>query len=207
MLVGDQREAHAEMVPCTRVKPLARARARLEELGLLLLQDPELPNLAALCAGETVRGSWWGHRAGKLIFQVASELEDRPDVTTAKLVSGKVTFVDRAHFPLLIAVGSAKESWQLEGLTREAKRLLTRVESEGGVSEGGREAKLLEARLLVHTRQVHTESGKHALVLSGWAEFRKSEKIRRCPSAAVAKKRLEELMAKLGPTARAPWQD
>lgn len=189
---------------------LSRALERLETLGLLLLQDPTLPNLAALCAGETVRGSWWAHRAGKLIFRVASELLDRPDVTTAKLVSKKVTFVHQAHFPLLIAVGGSNERWQLDGLDAEAKRLLGKVEKAKTLLTSGREAKALEARLLVHARQVHTESGKHALELSSWAAFQKAEKIRRCPESRAAKKILEELVAKLSESAGArallPWQ-
>ena len=38
-----------------------QALERLEEHGLLLLQDKTLPSLVGLIAGEPVSGSWWGH--------------------------------------------------------------------------------------------------------------------------------------------------
>jgi hypothetical protein len=40
-----------------------RVRLALREHGLLLQSDIALPNVAALVAGETVRGSWWAHPA------------------------------------------------------------------------------------------------------------------------------------------------
>ena len=94
------------------------ARAALERLGLLMLQDRRLPSLAALVAGGPVAGSWWGHPAGKEIFRIAGELDDDPDVTTAKLVAGKVTVVHRKRVAALAAVGAERAGWQLAALPR-----------------------------------------------------------------------------------------
>ena len=86
----------------------AAARAALERHGLLLLQDARLPSLATLVAGAPVKGSWWGHPAGRDIFHIASALDDDGDVTTAKLLGGKVTFVHRKLFAALAAVGAER---------------------------------------------------------------------------------------------------
>jgi len=48
----------------------------LDRTGLLFMHDARKPSLTALVAGEPIRGSWWGHPAGKRIFQVANALED-----------------------------------------------------------------------------------------------------------------------------------
>ena len=42
------------------------------------------------------------------------------------------------------------------------------VRAAGTLRAGGKEAKLLEQRLLVGSRQVHTESGKHVSELLTW---------------------------------------
>src|SRR5215470_2430282 len=144
--------------------------AQLKKHGLLLLTDASLPNLCALVAGETVRGSWWAHPASQAIFVAAGELEDHPDVLVTKLISGKVTFVHRALWPAVAAVGGARETWQMKGLSPDACKLLAQV--DGGPVEPGRglnkAASELEARLLVHSEQFHTESGAHARRLESW---------------------------------------
>lgn len=188
---------------------LGRALRELKANGLLLLQDPQLPNLAAMIAGETIRGSWWGHPKAKVIFEVANELEDRPEVVLAKLVSKKVTFVHRTLFPALVAVGKSRESWQLDGLGAEAKRLLREVESAGAIRTSGRHAKTLEERLLIHSEQVHTDSGKHVLEISTWASYQRRTKLGRLPSVTAARESLEDAVATLSRAANArgalPW--
>jgi hypothetical protein len=188
---------------------LERALRELKAHGLLLLQDARLPSLATLIAGEAIRGSWWGHPKAKVIFEVANELEDRPDVMLAKLVSKKVTFVHRALFPALVAVGKSRDSWQLDGLGAEAERLLREVESKGPVRTSGRDAKGLEERLLVHAAQVHTESGKHVLELSTWESYQRRQKLGRLPAVAAARKALEDAAAALSKATNArgtlPW--
>ena len=168
---------------------VARLSDALERRGLLLLQDPVFPSAAAIVAGERIRGSWWGHPAGHRIFAAVSELDDHPDVATAKLVSGKVTFVHRTLWPALIAVGRARDAWQLRGLNAAARGLLARVDAETTVRASGKAAAALERALLVASRQVHTDSGKHALALSTWTAFAKHRGValrRRAPARARA---------------------
>src|SRR3954469_6222082 len=79
--------------------------ARLLEAGVLLesARGP-IPNVAELVAGEPIKGSWWGHRAGHAIFEAINALADSPDVVRLRLVNGKVTLVHRRVWPALVRV-------------------------------------------------------------------------------------------------------
>ena len=158
-----------------------KALSELERLGFMLLTDPRLPSVTRLVAGEPVRGSWWSHPAGHAIFSVAGALEDCGDVAVARLVSGKLTFVHRRLWPALLGVATSREPWQVTGLSRSAKLLLGRITREGsirtdriaggaakGPGERPRAGRDLEARLLVHCEEIHTERGSHARILETW---------------------------------------
>ncbi len=191
------------------VRAVLRALTLLQDQGILLLQDPLFTNVASLCAGAKISGSWWSHPRGKLIFRVASDLAEHPDVVTAKLVSRKVTFVHRRHWPALIAVGNAKEDWQFRDANAPTRALLRQVESAGSLRASGAAAKDLEIRLLVSSHQVHTETGKHAVELSTWTTLQKRKRVGRLPAVEHAKRSLEELVSAVneatGARGRLPW--
>src|ERR1700733_9743206 len=130
---------------------------RLQEFDLLLETDAKFPNVTALLAGETVRGSWWAHPKAHEIYRVASELRAHPDVLTIKLVSGKITFIHRPLWMAVFAVGTAREPWQMGGLSKDASALLRRSDQEARFMSSGDAVRELEARLLVHAQSVHTE--------------------------------------------------
>ena len=103
----------------TRVLVLTMTEAVLAELethGLLLTTDPKLPNVCAVVAGGPIRGSWWAHPKSHEIFRVLNEVASRPDVLTAKLISGKDTFVHRDIWPAFLAVAMSRERWQFATL-------------------------------------------------------------------------------------------
>jgi hypothetical protein len=185
----------------------AAALTEIERWGLILLQDPRLPSLAGLIAGEPIRGSWWGHAAGNRIFEAAGILDDHADVATFKLVEKKVCFVHRRLWPALAAVGGAKARWQTDGLDDVARALLAQVEREGRVRASGKAAKALEERLLVAGEQVHTESGAHASELSSFARFAIDRGLEALPSVADARAELERVVHAMpgGASARLPW--
>jgi hypothetical protein len=54
-----------------------------------------VPSLAAVIAGEPIRGSWWAHARGREIFAVTRAIRDSPDVLVCRLVGGKITYVHR----------------------------------------------------------------------------------------------------------------
>src|SRR5947209_6563106 len=105
-----------------------RVIEQLKTHGLLLQTDARLPNICSLVTGETVRGSWWAHPRSHDIFRVNCELAAHNEVLVTKLVSGKITYVDRALWPALIAVGRAREPWQIDSLSPDAVKLLALVD-------------------------------------------------------------------------------
>ena len=184
--------------------------SRLNDDGLLMLQDPALPSVATLVAGQPVRGSWWAHPRSHAIFRLLGQLAEHPDVLAVKLVSGKVTFLPCRYWPALLAVATAREPWQMDGLSKPAVALLR--EADFGVSPlaAGAAAKQLEQRLLVHGQQVHTESGEHRTRLERWQSW--AERVS-CParlSAVEGKQRLEKLVDSLnqryGAKGKVPWR-
>jgi hypothetical protein len=164
---------------------LDRVLAVLSEFSLVLLSDSTLPNVAATIAGTPIKGSWWSHAAGKRIFSVAQRLDERPDVITVKLISGKVTFVRDVLWPQVVAIGLACEAWQLAGLSEHARALLTLTREAGEFradqisnwpfsaksASPGSASRELEERLLVYADSIHTESGSHAKRLQTWEHW------------------------------------
>jgi hypothetical protein len=97
---------------------LKKARALLRKRGVLTLSE-----LASLVAGEEIRGTWWAHPKGKEIFAVATKLEEARGVLVAKLVGGKVTFIDEKLWPALLGV-VLDEGWRrgrMKTLSSDAK--------------------------------------------------------------------------------------
>jgi hypothetical protein len=191
----------------------AKALAEVEPRGLLLLADARLPSVAALVAGEPVRGSWWAHPRGREIFAVSSWLAQRGDVLALRLVEGKVTFVGRELAPFVVAVGLARARWQTHGLSAAARRLLRAVDERGRVpcadAAASRAARDLAARLLAFVAQEHTESGRHALVAESWRAV--AARMRVDVSAVdveLARAEVERAAAALsgrGPPPALPW--
>src|SRR3974390_579078 len=110
---------------------LRHAMDALDRTGLLFLHDARKPSLTALVAGAPIKGSWWGHAAGKRIFQVASALEDGGRVLFVPLLSAKVTLVHRRLWPALVSVGESRAPWQTEALTPRGPGLLPEVGRSG----------------------------------------------------------------------------
>lgn len=188
------------------MRPAERVFSALHSKGLLLQQDKTLPSVVGLITGEALSTSWWGHPKGRAVFAVLSELEDRPDVLSTKLLLGKSTFVHRRLWPALLTVGAAREPWQLDRLPLGARRVLRAVDRGMPVRATGAVVRELESRLLVVARQVHTEKGRHEIVLQSWRAWAVARKCRRLRSVAAAKRTLERAASRLGAKADAlPW--
>ena len=197
-----------------------RVFMHLEELGLLLLSKSGLPNVVNLIAKGDVKGSWWSHADAHTIYAVSEMLEAHPDVLIMKLIDGKVTFVHRELWSRIYSIGVARESWQTKALSADAKLLLKKVDAEGSLQTGalgkafdpkpGVAARELEFYLLVHVKQVHTQSGAHAKILQTWDKWAKSVGFRaraKSPSAArrYLEQRLREINQKFNANSRLPW--
>ena len=181
---------------------------QLQELGLLLLSDANLPSVSGLVTGEKLRGSWWSHKHAQTIFAVSEMLEDHSDVLITKLISDKVTFVHRELWGRIYSIGVAREDWQLKNLSSAAKLLLKTVENEGSLemnklgkkfgAKPGDPARELELRLLVHAEQKHSESGAHTKMLETWDTWAERAGFRARPLSAPASRRfLEQRLAQI----------
>jgi hypothetical protein len=195
----------------------------LQETGFLLESDAKLPSVCSLITGEPMRGSWWSHPSAQIIFQVNERLEDHEDVLITKLVSGKVTFVHRSIWSEVVAIGRAREAWQVKQLPPAAKTLLGQIEKNGSVTTAeitwpssakmklGDAARELEKKLLIVGTQFHSESGAHQKQLETWGHWLKRRKFKPAKiSATTAKAMLEMKLKSLNDrfegSGKLPWQ-
>ena len=186
-------------------KAVRQAVDALERTGLLFMHDPRKPSLTALVAGAPIKGSWWGHPAGKRIFQVASALEDGDGVLFVPLLSAKVTLVHRRLWPALLAVGESRAAWQMDPLSPRARELLQKVHQSGRVRATGPSSKALARALLVHAEQVHTAGGSHATELVSWSTVRKAREIVERLDEDTGRRELEEAAEGLDSISSLPW--
>lgn len=184
---------------------LRQAVDALERTGLLFLHDARKPSLTALVAGGPIKGSWWGHAAGKRIFQVASALEDGGQVLFVPLLSAKVTLVHRRLWPALVSVGESRAAWQMDALTPRALELLEKVDDAGRVRATGPSSKALARALLVHAEQVHTAGGSHATELVSWAAVREARAILERLHEDTGRRELEGAAEGLDAVSGLPW--
>jgi hypothetical protein len=180
--------------------------------GVLLQTDARLPNVCTLVAGAPIRGSWWAHPKSHEIFRVNGALEDHPDVLVVKLISGKLTYVERSLWPCVVAIGRAREAWQLESLSPGARKLLEEVD-RAPVQTDRRLAKAaaeLEKLLLVYVEQFHTEAGSHARRLDTWDRWLRRTGVitaKRSPDRArdILEQLVESLNHEFSGSGRLPW--
>jgi len=139
-----------------------------------------------------------------------------------KLISGKVTLVHRTIWPEIFAIGTARASWQMKGLSKSARNLLAMIDGQGsfrtdqivrpksGTAKPREVARALERKLLIHAGQVHTETGAHAKLLESWEAWAKRVSFEVgtiCTDEAQSKmeERVRKLNEQFGAKARLPW--
>jgi len=179
----------------------------LDTRGILLVQDKRLPSVVGIITGEALSTSWWGHPRAQEIFATLDRLSDRSDVLFTKLLYGKDTLVHRRLWPALLTVGTAREPWQVDGVSSEARRLLHALdEGDQPIGASGPAVKELAARLLACARQEHTQSGRHETVVEPWSLWSRRVKCDPAPSVAEARGEIERATLELGASLRAlPW--
>lgn len=185
--------------------------ARLQELDLLLDADPTFPSISAFVLGPSLRGSWWAHPKANEMYRLACLLRSHPDVLMAKLVSGKVTLIHRPLWPAVFVIGTARESWQMKKLSKEAKALLKKIDKDTRVKGTGDAVRELEAKLLVQAESVHTERGSHSKQIQSWQFWADRAMLGEVDlTVAEAKAQLEQVVARLnkqfGAKGTLPWR-
>jgi hypothetical protein len=154
------------------VRNVADALALLEERGWMTLSQ-----LVTAVVGGPVKGSWWSHPKGKLIFHIANEVERTGDVLVAKL--GKVVFMHRTLWPAFLRLVT-DPAWRRDAarkLSPAARRLLADVDKAGTLRlDGDKDARAeLERSGLVLSTSEHTDKGHHAAVLATWGSWAKAD--------------------------------
>jgi hypothetical protein len=62
------------------------------------------PSLAEAIAGAPIRGSWRAHPKANTIFLCSRAIRESADALVCRLVGGKVTFVHRYLWPVLVCL-------------------------------------------------------------------------------------------------------
>ena len=182
------------------LKTPAQALALLKRKGILTLaaRVEGVPCFVEEVTGERVRGSWWGHPKGKLIFSLAEGLEDSRRVLSLKLLDGKATFIAQALWPTLLAV-VLDEGWRsgraasLNAAARALWKVVERATRRGAEPAA---VKALEESLLVHCASEHTAKGRHEKRLTSWAHWAGSRRL--APAKLSLAEALEKLKAASG---------
>ncbi len=188
------------------MRTVGRVLAALGDKGLLFTQDKTFPSVVGILTGESLRTSWWSHPKAHLIFSVLLELADHPDVLFTKLLYHKDTLVHRSLWPAVLAVGGARDRWQVHGLSVDAKCLLERLDRGGPVRGVGGPVRELERRLLVTTHEIHTEAGRHEMALESWQTWSRRVGCTPMQSVPRARNALEDTAVRLGvPLTSLPW--
>lgn len=171
--------------------------AKVRALGLLMLQDAKLPSALTVVRGVSGGGSWWSLPEADAIYTALERAADHADVLVAKLVAGKVTLIHRALWPAVLAVATAREPWQVRGLSRAGRGLLAKLDEGGSIDSAGAPGKELERRILVYAATAHGPSGKHVTRLESWQTWaaRKGCVAR---DVSTAKRELEAAVTRLG---------
>jgi hypothetical protein len=186
----------------------------LARRGILLQAGREFASVAEVAAGEPIAGSWWKHEKANLIYWVCQDLESHPDVLEIKLIQSKVTHVWRSLWPAVLALGRSRAEWQTRGLPPPVLALLERVDREpvrldqlawrSAKLSAGEASRLLERKLLVCARELHTDSGRHTKELRSWDDWIRTVRFEGAlPPPDAARRAIE---ARIGnPRIRLPW--
>jgi hypothetical protein len=76
-----------------------------------------VPCLAEAITGAPIRGSWWAHPKGRLIFGVTRAIRDSEQVLVCRLVQGRVTFAHERVWPALVRLAPRFRKTSLARIT------------------------------------------------------------------------------------------
>lgn len=160
-----------------KTKDEAMAWIRRHRIALQAAKVGDVPSLAHEIVQGPIKGSWWGHPKGKLIFALATHVTDSGEVLSLKLIEGKTTYVHEVLWPALMRV-LLDEGWRaprVAALKGSAKRLYAEVERQREVQDADAKAvKALEDGVLALVVSHHTVRGHHEKVLTSWAHWAKT---------------------------------
>lgn len=157
----------------TEAEALKIALAHLKKEKFLLLVDNRQPSLVTILTGEKLKGSWFGHPLGKVIYNTSNNLSAYKNLLVMKLIDGKYTYIAPELRDAAYSLGTYIDDWQEKKLTSSARKLLSALEKKGSLpvdAKNKSDAALLEKLLLANGEQEHTDSGKHVKILLSWKQ-------------------------------------
>jgi hypothetical protein len=78
-----------------------------------------VPSLVEAITGEVMRGTWWGHPKGRVIFRATRAVRDSADVLVCRLLGGKITYVHRRLWPALVRLADEIGPTRLDAVREE----------------------------------------------------------------------------------------
>lgn len=80
-----------------------QALAWVKECGVAVESaHADVPSLTEFVTGKSLKGSWWGHPKGDVIFRLSRAIRNSPDVLTCRLCNGKITYIHRRLWPAVV---------------------------------------------------------------------------------------------------------
>lgn len=158
----------------------------VEKHGLLLENDPAVPSVISILAGEPVKGGWWTHPHGNRIHNELNETYDAGDFITIKILNGKNTLVSKDLQPAVISLLLAHEKAARKGLPKLLAEIDRDIQKRGEWDTfvdklDPKYVKRLESKGLCFTRQFHTKAGHHAKKLESWKHLAKRLRMKAVP--------------------------
>ena len=118
-----------------------------------------VPNLARAIAGEAIRGTWWAHAKGHVIFLCSRAIRESKDILVCRLVGGKVTYVHRRLWPALVRLAGQFDASRLAAL-REVHTATGSIRSKSRLSRSGLRLRQRQPRKLSLVQKPLKSSGE-----------------------------------------------
>ena len=98
----------------------AEALDFVREHGVVLVSAKgKAPRLTEAITGEPIKGSWWGHPQGRLIFALLGAVTASDDILACRLIDGKVTLVHRRLWPALASIAGRFKPEQIAKVSEQ----------------------------------------------------------------------------------------
>jgi hypothetical protein len=75
-----------------------------------------VPSLAQAIAGKPIRGNWWAHPKGNMIFLCSRAIRNSKDVLVCRLIGGKITYIHRRLWPALLRLADRLDADRLAAI-------------------------------------------------------------------------------------------
>lgn len=165
----------------TEKQELGKIVKEAKNRGWLMEADSKLPSAVTVIVGKPVKGSWWGHAKGNLIYNTCNMLYYEKDLICLKLINGKRTYLHRQYWNLIYNLIQSNQKDLEKSISAKAKKIFKDVEKKKllRADESGNakayalmkpSLKELEKTVLCCSQSVHTESGFHATELISWSK-------------------------------------